>query len=400
MKTADAMNYTNLEQMKEMAYACTRCGYCREKYSSDMTRTPAYRVCPIREHAGGFEHHCARGKLLIAQGILEGQVNYSQGLAELIYTDPDCRLCTWVCNTLPLLDPPKVWRAIRQDIVAAGQGPPEPLRKIDERVQQWHNTFGAKTDRAQWATGLDMPNKGELLYFAGCYASYSQTKIAKATVSILKKAGLNPAFLANEEWCCGVTQFHDGSISIARETAKHNLEMIKSSGAKTVVTSCAECYKSLKLEYPFVVGEVPVEVLHVSEILAEMVGEGKISFDAELAEKKITYHDPCHLGRYCNVYEPPRSVIRSIPDVELVEMKRHHDYAWCCGHGADMVSSMQPELAADIAKGRMEEAKETGAKAVITACPRCGQSLSKAGQSIKVYDLTVAVALSMGLDNY
>jgi heterodisulfide reductase subunit D len=180
--------------------------------------------------------------------------------------------------------------------------------------------------------------------------------------------------------------------------ARHNIDMIKSSGAKSVVTGCAECYKSLKFEYPALFGELPFEVLHTSEIFAGMLEEGKISLDREVTEKKITYHDPCHLGRYGKVFEPPRSLIRAMPGVEMVEMKRHHDYAWCCGHGADMVNSIQPDLASDIARDRMAEAGETGAEAVITTCPRCVQSLARANQKMKVTDLTVVVARSMGIE--
>lgn len=399
MNTTGVIANSELERIREMAYACTRCGACREKYSGDMTHTPAFRVCPIREHNGGFEHHCARGKLQIAQGILEGRCAYSPELIDLIYTDPDCKLCTWVCNALPVLDPPLVWRAMRQDIVAAGSGPPPPLKEIDTRVREQHNVFGARTDRrAKWAQGLDLPGRGELLYFAGCYASYPQAGIARSTVAILRQAGLDPAYLADGEWCCGVAQFHDGSTALAEQAAKHNVELIASSGAKRVVTSCAECYKSLKLEYPDILGELPFEVVHVSEILADMLGAGKISLKAGLPERRVTFHDPCHLGRYCKVYEPPRAVIGAIPGVELVEMKRHRDYAWCCGNGAELVSSMQPELASEIARGRMEEAGETGAQALITACPRCVLSLERAARGMKVYDLTVAVARSMGLE--
>ena len=397
MNKTDSITDSELRKIQEMVYACTRCGYCREKYSGDMTRIPAYRVCPVREHAGGFEYHCARGKLLIAQGVLEGRVGYSKELMDLIYADPDCGLCTYVCNTQPLIDPPKVWRAMRQDLVAAGFGPPESIRKIDVHVQERHNTFGAGAKRSRWAEHLDLPEKSDLLYFAGCYASYPQTEIARATIAILRKAGRNPASLGEREWCCGVTQFHDGSISIAGEMARHNVEMIKSSGAKCVVTGCAECYKSLKQEYPALMGELPFEVMHTSELLNELFGEGRISLDLEPPEKKVTFHDPCYLGRYCGVFEPPRSLIRAMPGVELVEMKRHHHYAWCCGNGAGMLSALQPELCLDIAGGRMTEARESGAEAVITACPRCVKSLSGADQGMKVYDLTVVVARAMGL---
>jgi heterodisulfide reductase subunit D len=362
-----------------------------------MTHTPAFRVCPIREHDGGFEHDCARGKLTIAQGLLEGQLSYSPELIDLIFADPDCGLCTWVCNNLPQLDPPAVWRAMRRDIVSAGLGPPEPLQEKDDRVRERHNTFGAKADRAEWARGLDLAQEGELLYFAGCYAAYTQTEIATATVAILKESGVTLAHLGEQEWCCGVTQFHDGSTAIAEEMARHNVTAIESSGAKSVLTSCAECYKVLKIDYPDLVGELPFEVLHVSEFLAEMVREGSLSLDEGLPEKRVTFHDPCHLGRHGNVYEQPRSVIEAIPGVELVEMQRHRNYAWCCGYGADMVSCMRPELASQIAGDRMEEARKAGAEAVITACPRCVRGLSRANGALTVYDLTVVVAKSLGL---
>ncbi len=132
-----------LEKLKEMAFICNRCGACREKFSADMTETPAFRVCPIREPDGGFEHQCARGKLTIAQAILEGELDYSPELIESLYTDPDCGLCTWVCDSLPVLDPVAVWRAMKRDIAASDQLP-EPLREKDARIRSTRNTFGAK----------------------------------------------------------------------------------------------------------------------------------------------------------------------------------------------------------------------------------------------------------------
>ncbi|MAE95921.1 MAG: hypothetical protein CL910_14785 [Deltaproteobacteria bacterium] len=260
--------YPELEKLREMAFICNRCGACREKFSADMTEKPAFRVCPIREHDGGFEHQCARGRLTIAQALLEGEITYSPELIESIYTDPDCGLCTWVCDSLPLLDPVAVWRAMKRDIAASDQLP-EPLREQDRRIQTTRNTFGAKAERAKWARALGLPREGELLYFAGCYASYTQTEIARATVAILRHVGFEPAYLGELEWCCG--------------------------------------------------------------------------------------------------------------------------------YGADMVSSMSPDLATRIAADRMDEARESGAEALVTACPRCARGLSKAGEGMKVYDLAVALARSMGL---
>jgi len=389
-----------LEDIKAMVYACTQCGYCRDKYSDEVfTALPVFRVCPVREHTGGFEHHYARGKIQIAQGILEGRFPYSPELIDLLYTDPDCRLCTWICHAEPVLDPPLVWRAMRQDIVAAGLGPPGPLKEIDSRVAERHNVFGARTDRrSRWANGLDLPHRGDTLYFAGCHASYPQPEVARATVAILRAAGVEVACLGEEEWCCGVVQFHDGSLSIAREMAEHNLEAIRASGAGRVVTACAECYKSLKVEYPEILGEMPFEVVHVSQVLAGLLTSGKLPLPRGLAEGRITYHDPCQLGRYCGVYDQPRQVLGDIPGVELVEMLRHREYAWCCGNGAELVRSMDAGLASEIARDRIEEAREAGAEAIITSCPRCTASLKQVADGMKVYDLAVAVAGAMGLE--
>ncbi len=392
--------WTELGKLTDMAYACRRCGYCREKYSdSTSTRMVAYRVCPIREHSGGFEHHYARGKMQIAQGIMEGQFSYSEELINLIYTDPDCKLCSWVCGAEPVLDPSKVWLAMRKDIVTAGLGPPAKLREIDSRVSERHNAFGGKPEvRSRWAQEIGLPDCAEILYFAGCHASYQQTEIARATVAILRAAGINIGYMGEDEWCCGVVQFHDGSMSVAEQMARHNVEAIEATGAQTVITSCAECYKSLRIEYPEIFGELSFEVIHISEAMASLQRTKNLTFHRELPERKVTFHDPCHLGRYCGVYDPPRDVIRGIPGVDLVEMLRHRDWAWCCGNGADMVRSMEPDLATRIASERIEEAREAGAEAIITACPRCSTSLNRGANSVKVYDLTVAVALAMGLD--
>lgn len=393
------MENRNLNELREMAYDCTRCGYCREKYSDDVpTKTPALRVCPIWEHNGGFEHHCSRGKLQIAQGILEGRLQYSNELVDVLYTDPDCRLCSWVCNAEPVLDPPKVWQAMRRDIVDAGLGPPKKLKAIDSNVEKHHNVFGGKQElRDRWADGLNLPKEGEILYFAGCYASYTQTEIARSTVAILKEAGADLACLAGQEWCCGVVQFHDGSMALAEDVARHNIEAIRASGARTVVTACAECYKSFKVDYSNIWGELGFEVVHVSEMILRLINEGKITFESSLPEKKVTYHDPCRLGRYCGVYDPPRYIIESIPGVELVEMLRHREYAWCCGGGAELVPLMNSELFVEIAAGRIEEAKETGVQSIITSCPRCAKTLRYAGEGIIVNDLSVVVAKAMGL---
>jgi len=394
------MKESKLEQIKSMIYSCVQCGYCREKYSDEIfTNLTSFRVCPIREHAGGFEHHCARGKIKIAQGILEGRFSYSDELIELLYTEPDCKLCSYICHAEPILDPVKILRTMREDIVAAGLGPPQPLKKIDTHVKDRHNVFGATQERrTEWEGDLNLPRKGDTLYFAGCHASYVKRKTARSTVAIMKKAGIDIAYLGEDEWCCGVVQFHDGSINIAEDMARHNVEAIKATGALRVVTACAECLKSLKIEYPAVLGELPFEVLHVSEAIMELLNSGKLELTRELNIRKITYHDPCQLGRYCQVYEPPREILKRIPGVDLIEMLRHHGNAWCCGNGADMVRSMDKDLAKEIARDRLAEASEAGAEMIVTSCPRCIETFERFSNEMKILDFSVVMAQAMAIE--
>lgn len=354
-----------------------------------------YRICPPRE-VRGFESYTARGTIHIARAIYEERLRPTKRLAEHIFSK--CLLCRNCQSHCPLeVDIISVTKALRQDLFRAGLLP-EPLKERDSNVGQNHNVFGeVSSDRTDWASGLELPPKGHTLYFAGCYDAYRYPQIARATVAILKEAGVNVAYLGEDEWCCGLPQFHDGNIVLAEENMKHNLDVIKTSGAKRVVTSCPGCYTALKSEYPKIIGKIPFEVIHISELIAELMDAGKITLN-EAVNEKVTYHDPCHLGRYEGVYEEPRKVIQAIPGVELVEMQRNRENAWCCGASTE-VYVMDPDLAASIAKTRVEEAEKTGAEAIVTACTMCVTNLKPAAKKagIEVYNLPMFVAAAMGL---
>jgi heterodisulfide reductase subunit D len=381
-----------LEKYARELYRCNRCGYCREMI--DPTRG-VYRICPPRE-VRGFESYTARGTIHIARAIYEGRLKPTKRLAEHIFSK--CLLCKNCQSHCPLDDDIiSVTKALRQDLFRAGFVP-EPLRERDSNVGQNHNVFGeSPSDRTYWASGLELPKKGHTLYFAGCYDAYRYPKTARATVAILEEAGMNVAYLGEDEWCCGLPQFHDGNIVLAEENVKHNLDVIKASGAKRVVTSCPGCYTALKSEYSKITGEIPFEVIHISELVAELIDTGKITLN-EAENEKVTYHDPCHLGRYEDVYEEPRKVIQAVPGIELVEMQRNRENAMCCGAGTE-VYVMDPDLSASIAKMKVEEAEKTGAKVIMTACPMCVTNLRPAAKKagIEVRDLPMLIAAAMGL---
>jgi len=386
-----------LEKYKKMAYACSRCGMC-------VVGEAGY-VCPIQQHNTGFDTDLARGRNQVAKAILDGKLDYSEELMESTFQCLGCNSCHEQCTRLDpltgeqkIIDETKITNALRVDLVKAGFGPPEALKAVDASVKSSYNVFGEDpANRANWAEGLNLPKTGEVAFFAGCYASYRNTNIAKATVGILKEAGVDVAYLAEDEWCCGVPQIADGNAQLNEELIAHNVEALKAAGVKKVITACAGCFHAIKSEYPEHYGKLPFEVVHSSEVIAELVTDGKIKLEKELS-KTLTYHDPCHLGRHEGVYEEPRNVLKAIPGVNLVEMERTKANAWCCGNGS-VVATAFPDLSKSISDDRAAEAKATDAQIIVSACPSCENSLASSSRKLKmkVFDLSELVADSMGL---
>ena len=230
---------------------------------------------------------------------------------------------------------------------------------------------------------MDLPNKGDLLYFAGCYASFRQVKTAWAMIDILRKADINPAYLAEDEWCCGLHAGFSGDIDLERELATHNVEAIERSGAKTVLTTCANCYRTFYTDYPRLVGELPFKVVHAMEVMPELIESGKIEFKPG-QKVKVTLHDPCHfgkqhLGRHRTLYDETRQIIKSLPNVDFVEMEHIKRWSTCCGGGNSVTSTVTPDFTDYHSLKRCREAKEV-ADILLTPCVRCVENLSAASK--------------------
>ncbi|MFH1489508.1 MAG: (Fe-S)-binding protein [Pseudomonadota bacterium] len=283
-----------------------------------------------------------------------------------------------------------------------GAGPLAASKAVDQNITSFNNPFGERfEDRIGWAAGLDLPQTGETVYFPGCYAAYRYPQIARATVGILRAAGYGVAYLAAKEVCCGTHFIWDGQARMARAWATRLSHVLEEAGARRVVVSCADCYRSLKIDYAAMLGKQPFEVVHISELLATLIGEGRLKFQRELPGK-VTYHDPCRLGRLGGgIYEPPRDVLRALPGIELVEMPRRRRWAWCCGSGGLVVLNAFPEFARWTAAQRIAEAKEA-APTLVTACAHCLASFEGAaateGSSLSLYDLPTLVAKAIGIE--
>ena len=231
---------------------------------------------------------------------------------------------------------------------------------------------GERNKRADWANGLSVKTYTEgmeVLYFVGCYFSYDprMKKVAVATTSILNKAGIDFGILGTKENCCGESIRKTGSEEVFKTLAKENIKTFIDNGVKKIIVSSPHCYHTFKNEYPEFM--VNFEVVYISQYILELINEGRLELTGEFA-KKVTYHDPCYLGRHNDIYDEPRDVLKKIPGLELVEMEAHGKNSLCCGGGGGRIWMDTPkeERFSDI---RLEQANEVGAQILATSCPYC-----------------------------
>ncbi len=238
---------------------------------------------------------------------------------------------------------------------------------------------------------------GCLPYFEDLFSEIGVTSldIARNTMRILNKAGIEPGIM-KEERCCGHDLFWSGDIAGFEKLAKLNIENIEKTGVKKVVFSCPECYRTFKMDYP----DYDFEVIHITELLNELIRDGKLGFNK--LDEKITYHDPCRLGRHLGIYDAPREVLKSIPGIEMVEMESNHSGSLCCGTSAWTNCGMDSK---QIRLKRLAEAKATGASMLITSCPKCfihlkcaqSEKLPEELKGIQVNDISSLLIKERGL---
>lgn len=383
--------HQELDRYKEEIFHCFRCGFCRE-----LVLGGAYRICPIREELG-FETTYARGRIGVARAMLEGKIDYSDSLVERIYTCLGCYNCMAHCPTK--VDTPSVVRAQRIEIDQKGLRKMKALDEIDSNIEIYKNPYGFKSEiRNQWAEDLDLPKRGEFLYFPGCATSLDRPEIARSLVKILRKGGIEVAYLGEKEVCCGIPQIWNGKIQSVKKLMEENGKTIEEAGVKTILTSCPDCYNAFHHHYTKIIGRNPFRVIHITEFLVQLLKERKIKFQEKI-NKKVTYHDPCRLGREAGIFEPPREILKGIPGIELIEMRRNREHSWCCG-GGGVVNLVYPKLSIKIAKSRVQEALDTGAEMLVTCCPLCyRQFYNRAWErGLDLMELIVLAATAMGID--
>jgi Fe-S oxidoreductase len=383
--------------LEERSSGCVLCGSCYgHGPANPMEDTPGPKEkCPPYEFYR-FQRHTPKSRWLMSQRVFHGLDPITPELKEVIYACTNCLMCQELCGVRnDGYGPWDITVAMREQI-AAKEGPLDEHRPIYEGLREHDNPWGnPKARRGSWHVGLGLKQLGEAkattLLFAGCSADH-RSGSARGLADVMKKAGEDFVVLGSEERCCGLYAFDLGFREEFERLKELNLATIDGAGINKVVVACGSCLRIWR-EYEKA-GALEFRALHGVEYVDELVHSGRLRFSKRV-DKKVTYHDSCHLGRGAGVYDEPRNILGAIPGVELVEMERNRRWSWCCGGGGG-VPEADPELAQWSAQDRMSEAKRSGAELVLTSSALCQRSFADLKEtSLPVQDLLEFVAQAL-----
>lgn len=364
---------------------CTRCESCRDN-------CPVY-VTSLLDKSIDFPQSYA-GLIKTFKSIVKSQYSLKalffgpknppketiDQFSKWMYNCLLCGKCMIFCPVL--IHTYKLGISIRRWLVEKEYWP-ETFKLIEETIKETKNVLNLPNeDRGMWADYAYSPvnfyeegTKAETIYFVGCMISFSPTiqDIAAAFSEVLTIAGENYISLGPNEWCCGYPLYIAGIERGLDELIRHNIEVVKKVGAKKVVFSCPSCYL---MWTEFYADKLPnVRFLHASELMLEYIRKGKIKLGK--IEMRVTYHDPCDLGRKLRIFDPPRMIIKSIPNIQFKEMPNNRETAWCCGGGGD-VEIFDETLPGKLAQLVFRDVEMVEAEALISACGQCKRTFLKA----------------------
>ena len=346
-------------------YRCSRCGYCR-------SACPTFAVM-------GSEGWNARGRLLMARALLEGELEASDALLDRLFSCNSCGACEVVCPAgVKVVE---ALRALRRALTDAGVGPPARVAELAASIRAhgspWPTEVGHLGPRGRG---------GDIVLFTGCVAARLERGIVEGLEAILRASGIS--YYVLEGPCCGGPLFRMGLLEQAEEAASRLADEIRATGATTVLTPCPTCAEAIRAYYPALTG-LDVKVEHTTVFLKELLDAGRLVLRRRV-ELKAAYHDPCVLARSLGILREPREILRET-GLSLAEMPKNKLDAFCCGYGQlDFLT--YPDLARAMAERRVEEALGTGADLLVTACPSCLHAFSEAARevarSLAVSDIT------------
>ena len=379
------------QTLTRASFACAQCGYCVD-------------TCTL--HMGyGWESTSPRGKFYILRQYLKGNLKINQEIVDKMLMCTTCKRCNAVCQVnLPIME---LWDILRPILTVEMGRPTYPAfemmgASIEMNLNIWANK---RENRDAWVpAGVKVQEKGELAYWAGCTASFVTTDVAENAVRILKEGGVEFTYLGKDEGCCGIPMLVAGKPDTFEFIFRNNMEGFKKRGVKRIVLSCPGCYVALSHHYPTWAKKLgldwDIKISHISEITEELINDGKLKFKKEV-NKKVTWHDSCHIGRHGGVYDPPRNVLKAIPGVEYVEMKHCGEDALCCGSVLTRIGN--PTVSNKLGAMRVQEAADVKVDMMLATCPCCEVQLRVAGNKanipIPVMDFSDIVVEALGYES-
>jgi Fe-S oxidoreductase len=389
--------------------ACTWCGQCHANCPAQLsgkTLSPREVILNLKEHLLETGPGLLAGK---AEASSESQAKTMIGdvvTEEEIWACTTCGACQEVCpvnieHIRKIID-------LRQNLVLTQSKMPESaqlmLRNMQSRGHPWAGVQSLRL-RGDWASEQELKilaegDSADTLLWVGCTGALVERNVEAtlAMTRVLKAAGVDFAVLGDAETCCGDPARRAGYEFQFQMMAEQNIEVFKSHNIKEIVTACPHCYNTIKHEYPSYGGDF--KVVHYTQLIADLIRQGKLKLTNEL-NSVLTYHDPCYLGRYNNVYLEPRQILQAIPRTKIEEMERSRNKSFCCGGGGGLMWIEEQPGTTKISQMRIEDVLKTGADTVVTACPYClqmfGEEIEHKGikDSLKVKDLVELVEAAM-----
>lgn len=367
-------------------FACIQCGKCTGG-------------CPMAMKTA------LNPRALIYRILVAGNGFNLEGREELW----DCTTCSTCSSRCPKqVNPMEAIVAMRSAIVEKGKVHPNVKTALESTFRQGNPLKMPREDRGLWAKDLQIKafaeSGAEYLYYVGCTPSYDPRgqKVARALVTLLQSAGVDFGILGNDENCCSSEVRRLGEAGLFEAMVEENTEMFKELKVEKMFTVSPHCFNAFKNDYRSIEAGAAfgAQVQHYTQVLAELLRDGRLKFNGKF-EKKVTYHDPCYLGKHNGIFDEPRNVLTGIPGVELIEMDRSREKSLCCEGGGGRMWLEGTNPGTRLAQLRVKEALDTGAEVLATACPFCLLTLEEAvkhlnaEEKIRVLDVAEIAAQAM-----
>ena len=435
------MALDRLINLRYDASTCIHCGHCKVVPLPVVKDGDFMDQCPSSMH---FHNHAysGGGRSIMALALIDGRVQADKAMADIVFSCDACGYCDTACKFIMDSDRHLVNMAMREHMVEKGLAPQVHTDTVESLKR--YEAFPSERPRLpEWANGLDLrlvPDEdAEVLLYVGCDADAEANKsTARKLAKLLLAAGLKVGVLGTAEPCCGYPAYSRGYRDDFTRIANTNIDLfgeLDEIGVKTIVTLSGTCMGTLRSKYPEYAHAFSTKVVHATEMLDTLVKNKKLRLSTSV-KAKVTYHDPCFLGRQSEpptnyngvrevslkqlrtwnppktvnrgsngVYDAPRDLLKAIPGLEFVEMYRIREYGLCCGAGGG-AADVAPEMAYGAGKSRLEEAQKVGAEMIVSACHKCESHLLKAQQSdggapqgVEIADIIDLVFSAYGLEN-